>query len=366
MSNSRGAEQPGRDSAPVTTQHQSIPDATGGLGLQNYFLKQVQGATAPAPDPADGGGQPAEPIARESQRGVEPAPSEHPDPRSADPDSIEDLDEVAEMDDEQPDEDEGEGLVVDGQRFTPERIRELIAEQEKAGLRQDDYTRKSQYLSRVRQEHEALGERLEGLAETFRAKEQLLGSVVNANLAQFDQIDTSRMNGEQFEEFKRQRAAAQQGAEFLISKFNEVDQQIAAHQTEAMKKRARATKEMLRWAEPRWDDQNQFYGKLREFTVREGLMSEEAFDRETDFLRMRGLIAIMDAHEAPDVIDEAANERRPPRRSRNRARNNQGQFQRAGESARQAVRESKNAKADGSLRAMLQANLLAEGDKRQR
>lgn len=363
MSNQGSPEQSAmRDSGGAPTQHAEIPNAFGPGGMQEYFLRRAQATgLEPAPDPADDGGQPEAQEREASQRDGGPPTSEQPEPIGEQPES--DSEEYLEAS-EEPDSEDGEGLVIDGQRFTPEDVRQLIRERDEAGLRQDDYTRKSQYLSRVRQEHEALNEQFEGLGETFAAKERLLGEVIMANLRQLESVDTRQLSADQYEAYKVQLATAQQGVEALSKKFDELDAMVSAKRTEAEKRKARATREMLRWSEPRWDDQNQFYGQLREFSVREGLMSEAQFDRETDFLRLKGLIAIMDADAAPKAITEAANEQRPPRRSRNRQRNQQGQFQKGREAARQNVLSSTNARKDGSFRAMLQANLAAEGEKR--
>lgn len=376
MSTANRGEQPGRpDSATQTTQHEHLPDATGGQGLREYFLRRARegaGEAPPpdAPDPApQGRGQPEPDRGDEgeaSQRERGPRSPEQPGALSdaqdsQDPDAEEEaLDPAAEDEQEQPGDDDDEGLELDGQRYTRDDIRKLIEERDQGGMRLEDYRRKTQRLARVRQEAEALGEEYQGLGEVFQAKEQLLGQVIQANLRQFEQTDTSKMSPEQFEDFKRQWAAAKQGADFLAQQFQEVEGALTQRRQAAMQKRARTTVELLRWHEPRWDDQNQFYGKLRDFTVREGLMSAEQFDQETDFLKLRGLIALMDAHEAPQVIDEAAHRPRPPRRSRNRARNNQGQFQGSREAALDAVKQSTNARADGSFRNFLLTNLAAE------
>jgi hypothetical protein len=367
-------EQPARpDSATQTTQHEHLPDATGGAGLREYFLRQARDGRGEDPAPKGRGQPEAEGVDDAvSQRERGPRSPEQPGALSDEPDSEvqeaeeQELDPAAEDETEQPDDDTDEGLELDGQRYTRDDIRRLIEERDQGGMRLEDYRRKTQRLARVRQEAEALGEQYQGLGEVFQAKEQLLGQVIQANLRQFEQTDTSQMSPQQFEDFKRQWAAAKQGADFLAKQFQEVEGALAQRRDAAMQKRARTTVELLRWHEPRWDDQNQFYGKLREFTVREGLMSPEQFDHETDFLKLRGLIALMDAHEAPGVIDEAASRPRPPRRSRNRARNNQGQFQGNRQAALDAVRQSSNAKADGSLRSWLQSNLAAEDGKRRR
>ncbi len=384
MTTAKRGEQPGGrpDSATQTSQHEHMPDATGGLGLQEYFLRQARNQSpgeAPQPgdpDPAaDGRGQPdPAPARREeaSQRERRPSSPEQPALTSGDQDSEgleaeeQELDPAAEDEAEQLGDDGEEGLELDGQRYTRDDIRKLIEEREQGSMRLEDYRRKTQRLARVRQEHEALGEAYEGIGEAFSEKERLLGQVIQSNLRQFEQTDTSRMSPEQFEDFKRQWAAAKQGADYLAQQFQEVEQALGQRMSAAKQKQARATVEMLRWHEPRWDDQNQFYGKLRDFVVRENLMAPERFDQETDFLRLRGLIALMDAHEAPSVIDEATQRPRPPRRSRNRGRNQQGQFQGSREAAMDAVRQSTNARADGSLRSMLLANLQQEERGRKR
>lgn len=374
----KGGEQPSADSAaPVATQHQFIPDATGGLGIREHLMRNVREATEAAPDPAvDDGGQPGDqdaPARRDqaSQREGEPPSREQPKPRTDDPNSRADaleqqyeeeegLEAQEQEDAEQPDADEGEGLVVDGQRFTPDDIRELIAERENSQSLRADYTRKTQRMSRVRQEHEALGTHFEGLGEVFQQKEQFLGRVVAANLEQFQKTDTSQMTAEQFEQFKRAYAEAKRGTDMLVAGFQQIEQEHAKRKREVRDKQAQATVEMLKWHETRWDDNNQFYAKLREFAVGEGLLSEAQFNDETDYLRMRGLIAMMDAFEAPAVIEKAAKTPKPPRRSRSQPRTPQGQFQKGRETARQNVLESRNAKGDGSLREMLVANLEAE------
>lgn len=370
----KSAEQPARDSgAPVATQHESIPNALNGLGLREYLLRNVQQSDQGSSDPASDGGQPAPRESADeqqaSQRESAPLSREQPIYRPEDLDSDDEPEAQALAEDEveeQPEEPDGEGLDVDGELFTAEKIRQLIEENKQSGMRLDDYRRKTQRLSRVRQEHEALGQQYEGLAEVFQAKEALIGQVLASNLAQFENTDTSQMSPEEFEAFKQNWAQAKRGADFLAQKFGEVEQRYQQHRGALLEKSARATVEMLKWHEPRWDDDHKFYGQLRNFAVREGLMSEDAFNRETDYLRIRGLIAMMDAHQANGVIEEAATTQRPPRRSRQRPRNQQGQFQKGRETAKQNVIGSRNAKADGSLREMLLANLAAEGNSRSR
>lgn len=263
---------------------------------------------------------------------------------------------------EQPPEELPDGLEIDGKRYTADDVSALIEEANSGGLRLDDYKRKTQYLSRVRQEHEALGTQLSEGVQALEAKEEIINRVLQANLAAYEQVDTSRLDPQQFQDFKNQYAQARQGADTLRKAFDDAGEQLKSRRSEAFDAKAASTLEMLRWHEPRWDKENTFYGQVREFAVNESLVSAEEFDGENDFLKMVGLIALMDRHDLPQVITEHIENPKPPAPQRNsqRPRNDNGRFSTNVATTQNAVLASPNAKGDGSLRNHFMAKLERE------
>ncbi len=252
-------------------------------------------------------------------------------------------------------------LEVDGTRITADDVRELMRAQQDAQHLQSDYTRKTQMLSRVRQEAEALGTELTEMQMSLSRKEQLILQVVNTNLQALEQTDVRSLSQEQYAQFQIQKDNAIRGRDALLDAFEKADAEAREHQEAAFKRMSSSTAQLLRFHEPRWDREGRFYGQLREFAVNEGLMKPEQFDRENDFLRMAGLISMMDRHTLPDTIKETLEEPKPPERGHELPmRDAQGRFQNNVAGATNNVLQSQNARQDGSARAMFMARLEQE------
>ncbi len=351
-------------------------------GVRNYFLNKLateretgQGGSATSADPVikDQGQppayppQPAEVRQDDIQQPVAepPAAAEQPPEHAQQQDSeaLPGDDESSQVDaQEQLAEQLPDGLEIDGKSYTAEEIKSLIEEANNGGLRLDDYKRKTQYLSRVRQEHEALGTHLSEGVQSVEAKEEIINRVLQQNLAAYENVDTSRLTPEAFQEFKNQYAQARRGADLLRAEFDKAENSLKTVRQQADQAKASSTLEMLRWHEPRWDHENTFYAKVRDFAVNEGLVSTEEFDGENDFLRMVGLIAMMDRHDLPSVITEQIENPKPPAPQRNaqRPRNDNGRFTTNVTNTQNAVLQSGNAKGDGSLRNHFMARLERE------
>jgi len=339
--------------------HHNIPGAAElqQEGVANYFQRRLA---------EDRGGEPppAQVDSNEEQPDVDGLPDESIE-AIADADIAEQPDEGIEAQDTeevQPEDDAGPGIEIDGEYITADQIRELRNEASQGSMRLDDYTRKTQIISRIRQEHEALGTAFDEQNESLSAQRGILLEAVQGQLSQFENADTSKLTQEQFAQFQTAYANTRAGAERIQQAFSQAEERLTAARADAFQRRAKSTREMLRWHEPRWNQE--FYGTLRRFAVDEGLMSEDMFNRETDFLRMAGLISLMDRANVDDLIQQKKTEKRPskgtPRsQAQPRRRNARGQYQ----SAQQRVFESKNARRDGTLREAFQAKLAAEDNR---
>jgi hypothetical protein len=368
----KGELSPDADSRP--REHQAIPNPLGDQqGIHNYFVNRLQqerdGAIAPSATSADPvvapdqGQPPAVPQqTQQPEQRVDDTqqPGDAPQPPADQPNEPDNpLDPAALAEDNQEDP-SVVGIDVDGKRYTAAEIKDLVEEAEHGGLRLDDYKRKTQYLSRVRQEHEALGTALNEGQETIQAKEQIIDRVLQANLAAYENADTSQMDPQQFEQFKRGYAEAKRGADALRQAFQNADAELEKRRGEAFDRKSASTVQMLRWHEPRWNDE--FYGQVRNFAVNEGLMTAEGMDRENDFLKILGLVSMMDRAQLPETIVEQIENPKPPQRQRNQQqpKDSRGRFTTNVENSRQAVLSSGNARGDGSLRNHFMANLEKE------
>ena len=327
-------------------------------GVANYFRNQLAkegGYELPAAG-SDSRQQPEQPQADTSSHPEKPAEATTDADAADQPDE---LDAQLDSDEEQPGDDDGPGIEIDGEYLTASQIRELRHEATEGGMRLEDYTRKTQIISRVRQEHEALGQVYDQQNQALGLQRDILLQAVDAQVAQFQNVDTSKLSQEQFQQFQVAFQNTKQGADAIHAAFDDAQQKLDRSRADAFQRQAKSTREMLRWHEPRWNQE--FYGKLRQFAVSEGLMSEEAFNRENDFLRMAGVIALMDRANVDEIVTSRQTDTRPSKstaraQARQRRRNARGQFQ----SAQQNVMQSTNAKRDGSLREMFKANLAAE------
>lgn len=255
-----------------------------------------------------------------------------------------------------------DGLEVDGERFTADRIRELFAELDEGTMRLDDYTRKTQLLSRVRQETEALGTVQNESALALERKAKIITDVVEANLRAYEQADLRNMTQEQHASYVQAYEQAKRGAQMLRDAFDKADDEYNQAKAKGQQHLSNSTVQLLRWHEPRWDMENTFYAELRQFVIKEGLMSQESFDEERDFLKIVGLISMMDRHKLPDTIKETREQPRPSERQHNQQqpRDPQGRFQRNLQTNQNAVLNSQNARRDGSARDFFMSKLEDE------
>ena len=259
---------------------------------------------------------------------------------------------LAEGDEGEEEQDESESsveaLTVDGRQFTPDDIRALTKQ---LGEYDADYRRKTQVLARVRQEYQAKGQEYEAVGGFFEA-------LTEANVRQLRSLDPQQMSQEQFIAWKNQLQAAEQGAAQLKQHLEAVRQKVKKDRDAFLDQSAQESNEILRGVDKRWS--NEFYSKLRDFAVKTKRYTAEEFADVTDWRTMEGLIALYDKANAVSTINTKleGKEPEPTRRNPrvNNRRNTQGQFQ----SAQQAVRQSTNARADGSFRAMKEQQLRAE------
>ena len=363
-------------------QHDGMPQPLGDgqNAIHNYFLRNLNderegryrpGETSADPVVTPDRGQPLAPQQRSgdipAQQGQPPgtgAQSQPPAEQTGQPPL-----QAPEFDPtqtqpagEQPGAQYGEAVLeVDGARITADNVRELMRAQQDAQHLQADYTRKTQMLSRVRQEAEALGTELTEQQQALTRKADLIMQVVDANLRAMEQTDVSKLPQEQYTQFQQQYDAAKRGKQALVEAFNKADAEAAQHGEVAFKRQSSSTAQLLRFHEPRWDKEGQFYGQLREFAVNEGLLKPEQFDRENDFLRILGLISMMDRHNLPATITETLEEPKPPERGHELpTRDSQGRFQTNVAGTTNAVLQSQNARMDGSAHAMFMARLEQE------
>jgi hypothetical protein len=325
-------------------------------------LARERGDTA-APTESPEGDQPERP-ARKPAAQTTPDQGEERDFQGvADDDEVQDGTESEELDaddidgdesEEEQDESESqvEALTVDGRQFTPEDIRKLTKQ---LGEYDADYRRKTQVLARVRQEYQAKGQEYEAVGGFFEALSE-------ANLRQLRSLDPQHMSQDQFTAWRNQLTAAEQGALQLKQHLDAVKQKVRKDRDAFLDQSAQESNEILRGVDPRWS--NEFYSKLRDFAVKTKRYTAEEFADVTDWRTMEGLIALFDKSAAVSTINtkldgKAVEPTQRKRRVKNR-RNPQGQFQ----NAQQAVRESTNARADGSFRALKEQQLRAEREGR--
>lgn len=384
--------QPSGDSG--EKQHDQVPRPLGDVqhpnrrnsqtedGLRRYFMRNLDaerrgeytpGENSADPVVRDEGQPPVRPpqntprqpeqrVEDINQPGVSQPPAEQPTGQTeGQPEPIQQAQEGQQLEGQPEPLGEQYGFEIDGEFYTETDVRNLINESKQKEFRQEDYSRKTQYLSRVRQESEALGTSLTEFQKALERKAQLIGQVVDANVNAYRNIDPNTLDQEGFASYKQQLQAAEQGRAQLLNAFKQADEEAARHDNDAFARTSGATLEMLRWHEPRWDKENTFYGQLRQFAVEEGLMTDEAFTRENDFLRMVGLIALMDRHNLPETIRESTENPRPPERTHNAPqRGTDGKFTTSVQNTQRNVLESPNARKDGSLHSHFMAKLQDE------
>jgi len=344
--------------------HEALPQplGEGQDAIHNYFMRNLQaerqGDYRPGEHSADPRLDPGQPPAPRQPQSSDIQEDQVQPPALADqptegPTSQESTTNLQESYDD--------GIDIDGERFTAADVRELLRLTEESGMRQDDYTRKTQMMGRVRQEHAALGEELTEFQAALERKSAIITQVVDANLQAYEQQDISAMPPEQIAAWKQAYEQAKRGSAMLKNAFAQADQEAATKKDQVFNRISNSTSQMLMWHEPRWDSQNEFYGKLRKFVVQEGLMAPQQFDRENDFLRIVGLISMMDRQQLPQVIQESKQQQPPSDRQTNVPRDQRtGRFTRSETQARDAVLASTNARRDGSAREMFMQKLANE------
>jgi hypothetical protein len=348
--------------------HEALPQplGEGQDAIHNYFMRNLQGeregSYRPGEHSADPRLEPGQPPARQAQQGSDiqevqaqpPAlaeqPPEGPTVQESDPTNLP--------------ESYDEGFEVDGERYTAADIRALRQQLEEGTMRQDDYTRKTQMMGRVRQEHAALGEELSEFQAALERKSGIISQVVDANIQAYESQDISAMSPEQLQHWKQAYEQAKRGSAMLKQAFTEADNRAAVARDQVFNRISNSTQQMLMWQEPRWDANNEFYGALRKFVVQEGIMAPQQFDRENDFLRIVGLISMMDRAQLPAAIQETKQQTSPPDRQTNVPRDQRtGRFTRTETQAREAVLSSNNARRDGSAHNFFMQKL--ENERRQ-
>ncbi len=350
-------------------QHDALrnPLGDGPNAFHNYFMRNLnderQGNYTPGAYSADpvvneDRGQPVGPV--REQPPAEVVTSNQPEVRQPPAEQpVQQQQATQEPDQGQPAALPDEGLEVDGERYTPDRIRELVAETEKSGMRLSDYTRKTQIVSRIRNEAEAFNTELTDFQASLERKSAVIRNLADYNVAQLEQADIRSMTPEQHASYIQTLDNARKGRDAIHAEFDRVDNDAKEVKDRAFQRLSNQTIQLLKFHEPRWN--GEFYGVLRAFAVGEGLMSEKAFDAENDFLRMCGLISMMDRHTLPETIRETVENPRPPERQQNvPQRDSQGRFRSSVAATQNAVLNSRNARGDGTARDFFRAKLEDE------
>lgn len=311
-----------------------------------------EGKTGQAPEGQDDDPRGADEHGDDPNRSESPGGDDHENP---DGEELDDDPDGEDPDGEDPDGgDEPEALTVDDRQYTADDIRNL----EKRTRELDaSYRRKTQVMSRQRQEYEAHGREIEEVGGFFQ-------QLANANLQQLEAIDPESLSQEEFGVWKQQVSNAKAGRDRLLAAMEGVKKRVKQNREKMLDQQAAESAEVLKGIDPRWN--NEFYGKIRDFAVESGRYSAEEFADVTDWRTMEGLIALHDMAEGQKRLENnkgnQGETREPPTRRRRRKarqpRNDRGQF--TPQNTEKKVFESTNAKADGSLRNHFQARLAAE------
>lgn len=267
-------------------------------------------------------------------------------------DEADQLDDTAEADsdsEEQPEEDDAPRVFeIDGNEFTEDDIRNLVADRRKWDV---EFRKRTQQTASLKKNYEQAGANL-------AVQQKLIMDAAAGNLDQLKQVDPTGLTQDQYAMYQQNLKQAQAQNDHWAKMFSEANQGLKAKFDEFQKAQADESVEVLRGIEPRWNEN--FYGDLKEFAVETGRYSDDEFKEIADWRVIEGLIALRDAESATQKLEKVKESKSKPNRRRQRARqrnrNAQGQFQ----SARDAVFESPNAKRDGSFRAMMEAKLAAE------
>lgn len=310
--------------------------------------------------------KPGKPEKKERVKAQSPGPDD-PDEGADDDEELEDPEsdeeeEESEEDDSDSDEEEREeeesrveALTVGDRQYTAADVENLVKQNRELDA---DYRRKTQILARRRQEFEAKGTEYEQIGGMFL-------NLTRVNLQQLENINPESLTQEQFGQWRTQMAAAKAGAQQLSGMIEQVRKKVVQDREAFLDQQAAESADILKSEfKERWG--NEFYAKLRDYAVKSGLYEPKEFSDITDWRVMKGVVALYDAEEAKKVVqrktDPKEENAKPTRRQLQRARRNKksGKFQ----STVQAVRESPNARQDGSLRTHFEQKLAAERGKR--
>jgi hypothetical protein len=275
-----------------------------------------------------------------------------------DPESEEEEEEESDSDSEEEQEEEESGveaLTVGDRQYTVEDVENLVKQNRELDA---DYRRKTQILARRRQEFDAKGTEYEQIGGMFQ-------QLTRVNLQNLENVNPESLTQEQFGQWRTQMAAAKAGAQQLNQMMEQVRKKVVKDREDHLDQQAAESAEILKSEfKERWG--NEFYGKLRDYATKSGLYEPKEFSDITDWRVMKGVVALYDAEEAKKIgarkIDPKQENAKPTRRQLQRARRNKksGQFQ----STVQAVRDSPNARQDGTLRTHFEQKLVAERGKR--
>ena len=367
---------PSDSSSPA--QHEAVrnPLGNGQDAIHNFFLRNLQderagvyrpGESSPDPAVTEDRGQPVRPN-REPVREIQGRDIQTPETdgqrqppaeQANQPGALEDSQQMLEQ--PQANDQEEYALEVDGERFTADTIRALRQAADDAVHLEKDYTRKTQQISRVRQEAEALNLQLTDFQEALDRKQGIIQNVIDANIRTYEAMDIRNMTQEQHAQYVQAYDQAQRGKEQLEKVFADAETAVAEHKDKVFNRISKSTAQLIRFHEPRWDRELVFYGKLREFVVNEGLMSDEQFAQENDFFRVIGLISMMDRHTLPETIRETRENPRPSERQSNLpTRDSSGRFQSNLQGAQRDMLSSQNARQDGTANSYFRQKLEDE------
>lgn len=268
-----------------------------------------------------------------------------PSSASDEADQVDAIESVEESED-QPEADETPAVfTVDGTEYSPEDIRKMS---DNLGKYDTEFRRRTQITARLKQEYDAAGEELGQMQGLF-------AGLADANVQQYQRVDPSTLTPEQYKVYHQQMASAVNGRNKLQETIDKQNKVLKEKRTQLLDRQAEESIDVLKGIEKRWGDE--FYGQVREFAVSTGRYSPEEFQDLTDWRHIEGLVALMDRETLPQKVgDKKIQKPSKERRRQKQTRGNKGQFQ----SLQQRVRESTNARADGSFQALKRAQLERE------
>ena len=251
--------------------------------------------------------------------------------------------------DEQTDEEEPARVVeVDEIEYSENDIRDLVSDRKKWNV---EFRKRTQNTAELQRKYQNAGQEL-------AVQQHLIMDAHTNQLKSLDAYDPSQMTQEQYSQWQQAKKSAKDNHDYWANTFSQANNTLRERAQAFEDAKAAESVEVLQGIEPRWD--KPFYDGLRDFSVNSGRYSEQELNDISDWRQMEGLIALFDREQAKQKLSNSKESKSKPNQRRQKAnqrrRNAQGQLQ----SARDAILNSSNPRADGSCREMMRAKLAAE------